>query len=232
MRRINGRSNRLTLQGALRYERAWSHFPAGQGAGGPDKFHASPQVFPEVVGVPGFNDLVARGGGAYDLFGNGKTSLKVNIGKYLQAANNQDRYTVGNPANSFQQTTARNWVDGNGNYSPDCDLMNPAAQDNRAAGGDFCSQWLSPNFGSPQSVSEINPAILEGWGVQAVRLAVRRVGAARDPAAHIAGSRLSPPLVPGIHGDRQSRAGTVRLRSGHLHGAIRSAAARWRWIPG
>ena len=129
-----------------------NHFPAGQGAGGPDKFHASPQVFPEVVGVPGFNDLVARGGGAYDLFGNGKTSLKVNIGKYLQAANNQDRYTVGNPANSFQQTTARNWVDGNGNYSPDCDLMNPAAQDNRAAGGDFCSQWLSPNFGSPQSV--------------------------------------------------------------------------------
>lgn len=158
--------SRLTLQGAMRYERAWSHFPAGQGAGGPDKFHASPQVFPEVIGVPGFNDLVARGGGAYDLFGNGKTSLKVNVGKYLQAANNQDRYTVGNPANSFQQTTARNWTDGNRNYIPDCDLMNPAAQDNRAAGGDFCSQWLSPNFGSPQSVSEINPAILEGWGIR------------------------------------------------------------------
>jgi hypothetical protein len=157
---------RLTLQGALRYERAWSHFPAGQGASGPDKFHAAPQVFPEVVGVPGFNDLVARGGGAYDLFGNGKTSLKVNVGKYLQAANNQDRYTVGNPANSFQQTTARNWVDGNRNYVPDCDLMNPAAQDHRTAGGDFCSQWLSPNFGSPLSVSEINPAILEGWGVR------------------------------------------------------------------
>jgi hypothetical protein len=157
---------RLTLQGALRYERAWSHFPAGQGADGPDKFHVSPQVFPELIGVPGFNDLVARGGSAYDLFGNGKTSLKVNVGKYLQAANNQDRYTVGNPANSFQQTTARNWVDGNGNYVPDCDLVNPAAQDNRAAGGDFCSQWLSPNFGSPQSVSEINPAILEGWGVR------------------------------------------------------------------
>jgi hypothetical protein len=44
--------------------------------------------------------------------------------------------------------------------------MNPAAQDNRGAGGDFCSQWLSPNFGSPQSVSAINPAILEGWGVR------------------------------------------------------------------
>jgi Carboxypeptidase regulatory-like domain len=158
--------NRLTLQGALRYEHAWSHFPAGQGWDGPDLFHSTPQVFPEVVGVPGFDDLVVRGGGAYDLFGNGKTSLKVNVGKYLQAANNQDRYTVGNPANSFQQTTARNWVDGNRNYVPDCDLMNPAAQNNLATGGDSCSQWLSPNFGSPQSVSEINPAILEGWGVR------------------------------------------------------------------
>jgi hypothetical protein len=158
--------NRLTLQGALRYEHAWSHFPAGQGWDGPDLFHSTPQVFPEVVGVPGFDDLVVRGGGAYDLFGNGKTSLKVNVGKYLQAANNQDRYTVGNPANSFQQTTARNWVDGNRNYVPDCDLMNPVAQNNLATGGDSCSQWLSPNFGSPQSVSEINPAILEGWGVR------------------------------------------------------------------
>ena len=158
--------NRLTLQGALRYEHAWSHFPAGQGWDGPDLFHSAPQVFPEVVGVPGFDDVVVRGGGAYDLFGNGKTSLKVNVGKYLQAANNQDRYTVGNPANSFQQTTARNWVDGNRNYIPDCDLMNPAAQNNLATGGDSCSQWLSPNFGSPQSVSEINPAILEGWGIR------------------------------------------------------------------
>jgi len=92
--------------------------------------------------------------------------VKVNAGKYLQAANNQDRYTVGNPANSFQQTTARNWTDGNGNYIPDCDLMNPAAQNNLAVGGDSCSQWLQPNFGSPQSVSAINPAILEGWGIR------------------------------------------------------------------
>jgi hypothetical protein len=44
--------------------------------------------------------------------------------------------------------------------------MNPAAQDNRAAGGDFCSQWLTPNFGSVTSVNTVNPAILEGWGIR------------------------------------------------------------------
>jgi hypothetical protein len=116
--------------------------------------------------VPGFNDIMLRGGLAWDIFGTGKTALKLNAGQYVQAANNQDRYTTGNPANSFAQTTARNWVDGNRNFIPDCDLMNPAAQNNLASGGDSCSQWLNPNFGNPTSVSAVNPAILEGWGVR------------------------------------------------------------------
>jgi hypothetical protein len=116
--------------------------------------------------VPGFNDIMFRGGVAWDIFGTGKTALKANAGQYVQAANNQDRYTTGNPANSFARTTNRNRTDGNRNYVPDCDLMNPAAQDNRASGGDFCSQWLTPNFGQLGSVSEVNPAILEGWGVR------------------------------------------------------------------
>ena len=158
--------NRVTLQGAVRYERAWSWFPAGQGWDGPDKFHAEPVVFDRVEGVPGFNDIMLRGGIAWDLFGNGKTAIKANVGQYVQAANNQDRYTTGNPANSFARTTNRNWTDANGNYIPDCDLMNPATQDNRASGGDFCSQWLTPNFGQVTSVSSVNPEILEGWGVR------------------------------------------------------------------
>ncbi|MBI4520850.1 MAG: TonB-dependent receptor [Gemmatimonadetes bacterium] len=158
--------NRLSLQGAVRYERAWSFFPAGQGWDGTDRFMPAPIVFPRVEGVPGFNDIMVRGGVAYDVFGSGKTSLKANIGKYVQSANNQDRYTTGNPANSFAQTTARNWVDGNGNYLPDCDLMNPAAQNNLAAGGDSCSQWLTPGFGNPLSVNVVNPDILQGWNTR------------------------------------------------------------------
>ena len=41
----------------------------------------------------------------------------------------------------------------------------------------------------------VNPAVLQRLGRPSVRLAVRRVGAAGDPAAHVARSRLRPPLV-------------------------------------
>ncbi|HXH25776.1 MAG TPA: TonB-dependent receptor [Vicinamibacterales bacterium] len=160
---------RATLQGAVRYDRAWSWSPEGQGAEGPsDRFRTAPITFPRTEGVRGFNDITTRWGVAYDLFGTGKTSLKVNLGKYLQSANNQDRYTLMNPAQAtrFARTTNRAWTDANGNWVPDCDLMNPAAQDLRASGGDFCGPWANINFGRALPAAAVNPAILEGWGVR------------------------------------------------------------------
>ena len=50
-------------------------------------------------------------GASYDLFGNGKTALKVSMSKYLQAPFNGDAYTINNPAVTLQQTTSRGWTD-------------------------------------------------------------------------------------------------------------------------
>jgi hypothetical protein len=90
----------------------------------------------------------------------------VNIGKYLQSANNQDRYSLMNPAGGtrFARDTNRTWNDRgglgiNGDYIPQCDFMNPAANGE-------CGPWQQPAFGQPLSAAPINPAILEGWGVR------------------------------------------------------------------
>ena len=87
---------RLTLQGALRFDHAWSYFPDQQI--GPVRFLPTPFVLPAQEGVKGYNDITPRGGAAYDVFGNGNTSLKVNFGKYLEAATNHTTYSLSNPA--------------------------------------------------------------------------------------------------------------------------------------
>src|SRR6185436_18147280 len=121
---------------------------------------------PRTDGVTGYHDITPRLGAAYDLFGNGKTSLKANFSKYLQAANNDAQYTIANPAVTFQQTTNRSWTDSNGNFVVDCVLMNKVAEDNRPAGGDVCGPWTNLNFGNPFSTTTVNPDVLHGWGIR------------------------------------------------------------------
>ena len=163
---------RLTLQGAVRYEHAWSWFPEGEnGILGTSRYNSAPIVFPRNEGVKGFHDITPRMGAAYDVFGNGKTSIKGSFSKYLQPANNESVFTSGNPAVTFAATTARSWLDGYfpfttipdgttgiaGDRVPQCDLSNPAANGE-------CGPWLNQNFGKASSGTTVNPAVVEGWG--------------------------------------------------------------------
>jgi hypothetical protein len=157
---------RLTLQGGLRYEHAWSWFPEGENGIVADNTFGTKFLFPRTDGVTGYHDITPRMGAAYDVFGNGKTSLKVNVSKYLQAANNDAQYTIANPAVTFQQTTNRSWTDTNGNRRVDCTLMNKVAEDNSAAGGDVCGAWQNLNFGNPAGATIVNPDTMHGWGIR------------------------------------------------------------------
>ena len=51
-----------------------------------------------------------RGGLAYDLFGNGRTSLKVNGGQYVAPAQNAGIYTGAAPTSAIVTAATRSWI--------------------------------------------------------------------------------------------------------------------------
>ena len=61
----------LTLQGAIRFDRARSWFPPA--TIGPTQFLPTPIAFPETKGVDAYTDISPRFAAAYDLFGNART---------------------------------------------------------------------------------------------------------------------------------------------------------------
>ncbi len=169
--------NRLTLQGALRYDHPWSWFP--------DQTIPKQRFFPGATfaksdGVTGYNDITPRMGAAYDVFGNGKTALKVNLGKYLQGASVSNLAYGANPTlripmGGGPSTTglcffgqlgfsnpcvSRSWFDADADMTPDCNLDNPQANDE-------CGQIDNLLFGSNQLVgANFDPGLFSGWGVR------------------------------------------------------------------
>jgi hypothetical protein len=161
---------RLTASGAVRYDHAWSYFP--EQTVGPSRFFPNPVTYPRTTGVEGYNDLWPRAGFAYDVFGTGKTSVKFNFGRYLEAAQNGGFFIALNPTGRLSTTTTRTWQDDNRNWIADCNLNNAAAQGTQTpAGGvgdgiDFCGANASANFGTQVFDSTLDPGLLSGWGVR------------------------------------------------------------------
>ena len=92
------------------------------------------------------------------------------MGKYLQNATNDENYTrqqPGRPESRGTSLTPRGAWQDNGNYIVDCDLRNPAAQNNLATGGDNCGALTgdNANFGNANpNLTIVNPDILRGLG--------------------------------------------------------------------
>lgn len=159
-------AGRLTVQGGLRFERITSHYPAAQIS--PDLYIPQALTFAEHDAGVGPKDINPRVGAAYDVFGNGRTALKLSFGRYPTAENSYGAYGwQQQPVNRVSTNTNRNWNDSfypvgdprRGNFKPDCALLNPATNGE-------CGPWSNQNFGKYVVSTTYDPDVLSGWNVR------------------------------------------------------------------
>jgi hypothetical protein len=111
-----------------------------------------------------WKDLTPRTGLVYDVFGNGKTAIKLTLNKYLatQTAGGSQGGIAGtpgiNPVNRLVNSATRVWING-GDFTrpPNCDLTNPNAN------GD-CLALDNPNFGANDPSTQYSQDSQFGWG--------------------------------------------------------------------
>jgi hypothetical protein len=148
---------RLTLTYGLRFDYFNGYVPA-QNVAAPPTGWVPERSFAEVKNVPLWKDWSPRIGAAYDLFGTGRTALKVSLGRYA-AKTGTTIASANNPIQTSVNNVNRNWTDTNGNYQPDCDLAN------RAANGE-CGAMSNLNFGGTRITNRYDDRVLEGWGAR------------------------------------------------------------------
>ena len=153
---------RFSLSGALRYDHAASRY--GTSCIGPDVFVPVQWCSDAADGVS-YHDLTPRWSVVWDVFGTGRTAVKWNMGKYLQAAAFEGLYVDDNAARRSINAITRAWDDLNGNRIIDCNLSDP--KPHTMPGGDTCGTMLDAGapsqpflaFGRPPSAATTSAII-------------------------------------------------------------------------
>ena len=146
--------DRWTLTGGVRFDYKKTHFPGqflGPTALAPNRNITIPET-PQLA----WKDVTPKMGAAYDLFGTGRTALKVTFNKYLTGRQLDE---IGNPVLELVHTATRAWTDINSNLVPDCNLLDPEANGE-------CRALSDPNFGGTRRGTTYDPELMRGWGVR------------------------------------------------------------------
>jgi len=100
--------NRLTINAGGRFDRFNAGIPANSA---PASYWSPALSVGEISDVPNWNNFNVRVGGAYDLFGDGKTAVKASFGRYV----GNHALDMTGPANPiYSKTDTRSWTDKNG----------------------------------------------------------------------------------------------------------------------
>ena len=121
-------------------------------------------AFPATKDVPNWKDINPRVGAAYDVFGNGKTAIKAQIGRY-DTVQTTDIVTPLSQSLGLVTVTGRTWNDSffgpgdprSGNFVPDCSLNSKVANQE-------CGAMANQNFGTPILGTRYADNVLGGWG--------------------------------------------------------------------
>ena len=148
---------RWTLSGGVRYDHFKNSYPPQAIA--PTALAPSLNVRFDTIQNYSLHDITPKLGATYDLFGTGKTALKVTFNKYLEGLGTTGALSDGpNPINRLITSTPRNWTDGNNDFRPDCDLLNYAAN------GECGALVNAAIFGTVVPGTTYDPEALTGWG--------------------------------------------------------------------
>ena len=162
--------DRVTVSGGIRLDWFFSENP---------EFHLGPSLLTpnRNYTVPKFSttrykDWTPKVAVAYDLFGDGRTALKGNVGKYVLGQALVVGGLASQPGYNVQLTSSRSWVDNDRDFVPDCDLSRNTAQGPTAAGldnqVDTCGLAVGPNQNFYSNTLIPNLAVMDdaryGWG--------------------------------------------------------------------
>ena len=156
-------TGRWTLSGGLRYDHFKSSFPAQSVE--PTAMAPNLNVRFDELDNLSWHDLTPKLGATYDVFGNGRTALKVTLNKYLEGLGTTGGFAAAdnvsdapNPIRRLNTTDSRPWTDTDGDFTPDCDLLNYQAN------GECGGLLNAATFGTLIPGTTYDPDLMTGWG--------------------------------------------------------------------
>ena len=157
---------------------------------------------PDSDGVS-YNDFTPRWGVAWDIFGTGKTSVKLNMGKYLSGASIGGIYADANPAQRTVNRYTRTWTDVDGDRIVDCNLLNFAAQTARGrrhlrradlgrSGRTACGTGATPSAWTSRARRLVSPQPSADGGKQVFRRPCRPIATSTVTACSTGRASAAP----------------------------------------